>query len=584
MTDAFLRQGIYDRLEEIYGKQVADIWTDKFFLCIKNYVQDEKELASNPSLRLEKQHALLITYGDSLLDPPRAPLAVLQDFLNRWVGSAVSTIHLLPFYPSSSDDGFSVIDPYSVAPQVGTWKHIADLQASYNFMFDFVANHLSRSNIWIKECFAGNLEYEDFAIFLEGNEDLKKVFRPRNLPLLTPVDTYKGKRYVWTTFSEDQIDINYHNPAVLYRMVDVLLTYLQQRGASIIRLDAVAFLWKEIGTACIHHKKTHAIVRFFSWLTNTLTEQGFLITETNVPHTENVSYFGNGRDEATMVYNFSLPPLVLHTFLSQDASVLSSWAKTLTVPSSSVSFFNFLASHDGIGLMPVKNLLSDIEIETMCAHTLRQGGFVSQKSNVDGTESPYELNINYLSALSGFSEQESPAIMVKRFKAATAILIFLKGIPGIYINSLVGSLNWFGDPELARYPRRINREKLLFRTLLKELDDPCSLRSAVLGFHVELLSIRKRELAFSPSADQRIITFSNPACFAFLREACKGSVKILVLINVSSCRQELVIEELTSELGNPFSLCDWTDLLGSPTKELLLDPYQVVLLKNNKGS
>jgi sucrose phosphorylase len=583
MTDDSLKKGIHSSLEEIYGKQVAEAWTDRFFLCVKKYLPDGNSFANYSASRLDKHSSLLITYGDSIQSPGRAPLAVLQEFLERWVGDAISTIHLLPFYPSSSDDGFSVIDPYAVSLELGTWKDIAGFEASYKLMFDFVANHLSRSNIWIRECFAGNPEYGDFAIFLEGTEDLKQVFRPRNLPLMTQIDTDKGKRYVWTTFSEDQVDVNYHNPEVLYCMVDVLLAYLLQRDASIIRLDAVAYLWKEIGTNCIHHEKTHAIIRFFSYLTKNLTGQGFLITETNVPHVENVSYFGNGSDEATMVYNFSLPPFVFHTFLAQDASALSTWAKTLALPSSSVAFFNFLASHDGIGLMPVKKLLSDESIEKMCLHTIRQGGFVSRRSNEDGTESPYELNINYLSALSGFTEIESRATLVSRFKAATAIMIFLKGIPGIYINSLIGSLNWFGDPDLSQYPRRINREKVSLKTLSKELDDPSSLRSAILGFHVDLLRIRKREPVFSPSSDQKILVLPNSACFAFLRGSCDDSDRILVLINVSTRLQRLSIDAIYRELGCPFPLEACIDLLGKPitmaAKELVLGPYQVQLLK-----
>ena len=583
MIDAFLRNGIRLGLEEIYGRQVAEAWTDRFFQCVKKYLPEVFAVAAPSTLRLEKHHALLITYGDSIQDTSRIPLAVLHAFLDKWVGDAVSTLHLLPFYPWSSDDGFSVIDPLRVDPGLGTWEHITDLQASYELMFDFVANHLSRSNPWIRECFAGNPAYRDFAIFLGGKEDLTQVFRPRNLPLMTQVDTDKGKRYVWTTFSEDQVDVNYHNPEVLYHMVDVLLAYLLQRGASILRLDAVAYLWKDIGTSCIHHEKTHAIVRFFSWLTKNLTGQSFLMTETNVPHGENISYFGDGGNEATLVYNFSLPPLVFHTFLSQDASALRSWAKTLVLPSSSVAFFNFLASHDGIGLMPVKGLLSEEAIEGMCLHTLRQGGFVSRRSRGDGTESPYELNINYFSALSGVTGDESRAMLVSRFRAATAIMVFLKGIPGIYIHSLVGSLNWYGDPELEKHPRRINREKLDFATLSKELEDPTSLRSAVLGFHLELLRIRKNEPAFLATSGQRILNLANPACFAWLRGSADVPGSILVLVNVSPDSQRLPIAALQRELGNSLSLDACIDLFRYPliltATDLVLGPYQVQALK-----
>jgi len=600
MREEDLCRYVYRSLREIYGSEEADLYLDAFSSLLLKYRDLLGAREEHLGSRLDQHTSVLITYADSVTDANHTPtLSVLYDFLQSHVGSGISTIHLLPFYPSSSDDGFSVVDPVAVDPAFGTWEDVKRLEEEYHLMFDFVVNHLSRSNAWIKGSLENEIEYKGFVIEMDGREDLRYVFRPRVLPLLTTI----GDKLVWTTFSSDQVDLNYHNPKVLLYMTDVLLSYVL-KGASIVRLDAVAFLWKEFGTSCIHHPKTHAIVRFFAWALSALSPDSFLVTETNVPHRENISYFGSGSDEATMVYNFPLPPLVYHTFLSQDATALSLWAKTLFLPSDEVTFFNFLASHDGIGLMPVKDILSKSEIERMADHALEEGGFVSRKSEPDGSTSAYELNINYFSALSHIVKDEGDDLGVCRFIAASAIMIFFKGIPGIYIHSLIGSRNWFGDATLKDHPRRINREKVDIKQLEKQLSDPASLRSSVLARMLALLEIRKREAVFSPLAEQRVVDTDNPGCFAFLRSFIreekaeykkeekgpekqpekqtnkkeKATEEVLVVINISAQVQE-------------FSSAWWTSLVGTACVDLqskctlhaiealTLEPYQVVVLK-----
>ena len=588
MREEELSRHVYRSLREIYGSEDAELYLDAFSSLLLKYRALIAEKTTQEGNRLDQHSSVLITYADSITDTDgNSTLSVLHDFLQTHIGDTISTIHLLPFYPSSSDDGFSVVDPCTVNPAFGTWDDIKALQQEYLLMFDFVVNHLSRSNAWIKGSLEDETEYKGFVIEMDGDEDLRYVFRPRALPLLTTI----GDKLVWTTFSSDQIDLNYHNPKVLLYMTEVLLSYVH-KGASIVRLDAVAFLWKEFGTSCLHHPKTHAIVRFFAWALSVLAPDSFLVTETNVPHRENISYFGSGYDEATMVYNFPLPPLVYHTFLSQDATALSAWAKTLFLPSDEVTFFNFLASHDGIGLMPVKDLLNKDEIERMAKHTLEEGGFVSRKSESDGSTSAYELNINYFSALSHIVEDESEDLAVRRFVAASAIMIFFKGIPGIYIHSLIGSRNWFGDATLKEHPRRINREKIAIELLEEQLTDPASLRSSVLKRMLSLLEIRKSEAAFSPLADQRVVDTDRPGCFAFLRSISREekdgytneeqkkdtTEELLVVINISARAQKFSPTWLVSHIGEgPVDL-----ISNSKIKDLeilILEPYQVVVLK-----
>ncbi|MBL7006537.1 MAG: hypothetical protein ISR78_05620 [Spirochaetia bacterium] len=322
-------------------------------------------------------------------------------------------------------------------------------------------------------------------------------------------------------------------------MAEILLTYIA-RGASLIRLDAVAFIWKELGTSCIHHEKTHAIIRFMRWLIDRLAPGTGLITETNVPHAENISYFGNGKNEASLVYNFPLPPLVFHTFLTQNTEKLLKWAASLEFPSDSVTYFNFLASHDGIGLVPAKGILERDEIQAMADHVLKQGGFVSFRSEPDGSKSPYELNCSYLSVLSGLDDEEPDALRVARFIAAQAIMLSLRGVPGIYIHSLLGSENWLAYAALETHPRRINREKLPIALLEQELANPESIRSWIFSAYLRLLNVHRREPAFKATCPQVVLSSGNSQVFALLR-TCSGADtgSLLVLINVSTRVQKV---------------------------------------------
>ncbi len=569
-------------LTELYGCSVAEQYKKAFCSTLEKYSRNFDEHPKMDIPVLDQHSSILITYADSLLPDEKKPtLPILQAFLDEYIGSAISTVHILPFYPSSSDDGFSVIDPVVVDPGFGDWTDIHALQTTYRLMLDFVMNHLSQKNTWIQASLKGENPYQDFAMEMQGNEDTTAVFRPRTSPLFTRI----GNKLVWTTFSSDQIDVNYQNPQALLTMTEVFLQYLLH-GASIIRLDAVAFLWKELGTRCIHHPKTHTIVQFYSELITELSPSSLLLTETNVPHAENISYFGNGYNEATMVYNFSLPPLVLHTFLSQDAKALSSWAKMLVFPSSNTAFFNFLASHDGIGLMPVKNLLTKEEIESMAEHTQKQGGFISKKSEGDGTTSPYELNINYFSALSHIVEGETEDLAIKRFIAAYAIMIFFKGIPGIYIHSLIGSRNWDEAPALSTHPRSINREKISFSTLRTYLSNPASRQARILAHLLSLLEIRKTESALSAQADQTVLDVGNNGCFAFQRSSIPENQKLkeelAIVVNITADVQEITCPQLdgSSDTGL-FDLIQRSSV--DDASSIRLAAHQVMVLKRRSG-
>jgi len=556
-------------LEMLYGNTIASgLANDVQALVARHFDVTSPPAGDRP---LTERDALLITYADQVSEPDVAPLQTLAAFSRHHLADVISGVHILPFYPWTSDDGFSVKNYFAVAPEYGTWTDIAGFRPQFDLMFDAVFNHMSAQGDWFQRFCRDEPEFCDFFVTVPGNPDLSQVVRPRALPLLTEFLTAHGPEKVWTTFSADQVDVNVKNPRVLVALLEALLFYVAN-GARFIRLDAIAYLWKEIGTTCIHLPQTHAVVQLMRAVLDEVAPQVQLITETNVPHADNISYFGDGTNEAQLVYNFALPPLVLHALLRGDATYLTRWAATLRAPSDRTTFFNFLASHDGIGLNPACGILPVTEIDFLVERCLAHRGFINYKHNADGSKSPYEMNIVYFDAVNDPAAGEALETQVNRFTVAQAIMLALAGMPGIYFHSLFGSRNDRDAALKSGINRRINRQKLALEDLNAELRDPGSLRALVFNGFRRLLQARCQHPAFDPHAGQKILK-ADPRLFAVLRTSATAKDWVLCLHNVSD-------QVVTIELAMGASL---TELLsqehcgasGDANVRIVLPPYGI---------
>lgn len=565
-------------LDFIYGADQGAAMYPRLIALMNAF--NQRYTPADPPGFITERDIVLITYGDSIQQAGQAPLAALDAFLTSHMQDMINTVHILPFFPYSSDDGFSVIDYREVNPALGGWQDIELLGGHFKLMFDAVVNHMSAQSAWFRAFLKDEEAYREFFVTADPQHDLSLVTRPRLHPLLTAFETPHGVKHVWTTFSADQVDLNFANPHVLLEVIDVLLLYIE-RGADVIRLDAIAFLWKEIGTTCLHLPKTHAVVQLLRALVDQVAPQVLLITETNVPHAENLSYFGDGMNEAHLVYQFALPPLVAHTLLSGSARKLSEWAMELRTPSKETAFFNFTASHDGIGVRPVTGILSDDELGALLERTVRSGGRVSYKANPDGSQSPYELNIVYYSLLNPPYSNEPQALQVQRFLCSQAIMLALAGMPAIYIHSLVGSQNDLRGLETLGHNRAINREKLSRDALERDLANPASVRHQVFNGYKHLLRQRIAERAFNPNAAQTVLDLPD-AVFGVLRLHAGGSA-IIALHNVTAQPQSVSLD--LAALGFAGST-RWQDVLTDQRIEAAqgmlrveLQPHKIAWLR-----
>jgi len=560
-------------ITNIYGEELSGSLTGRLNLLLDNY---RSRLPKTSAQGLSEHDSILITYPDQIQESDRPPLQSLADFCKNHIEDVISTIHILPFYPWSSDDGFSVVDYRAVDPRYGSWEVIRELRKHFNLMFDAVINHISIQSEWFQGFLNGDEAYLEYFISIEGNPDLSLVVRPRALPLLTTFETKRGDQKVWTTFSADQADLNYQNPEVLFEIIDILLFYVSQ-GARFIRLDAIAYLWKELGTPCIHLPQTHSVIQLFRAVLDEVAPHVLLITETNVPHAENISYFGDGSDEAQLVYNFSLPPLVLHAFQTGSAETLTRWAKSLRLPSNRVTFFNFLASHDGIGLNPLRGVLSDREIEEVANRVSAHGGLVSFKSEPDGSKLPYELNINYFDALNDPAGADPLEIQVGRFITAHAILLAMIGLPGIYFHSLVGSRGWPEGVQETGRNRTINRRKFKRVDLETRLLDAGSRESEVFNRLKHLLRVRSSHTAFHPHGNQQVLDLPL-GIFGLLRSSPGNEDSVICLHNVSGHLHEIDLKNINEHLsGNPSDII--SGKMFGLDQPLVLQPYQTLWIK-----
>jgi len=493
-----LHQKMLEHLEFLYPGRGSEVG-ERLLALLARY----PNLAAQPQPIWSEKDAILITYPDQITQAGEAPLQTLHRFLQAHLQGVFSGVHILPFYPYTSDDGFSVVDFKQVKPEWGTWAHIQAIAQDFRLMADLVCNHVSASSPWFQAFLQDDPRYKNYFIAVEPGTDLSKVFRPRALPLLTPFQSKSGEKLVWTTFSTDQVDLNFAHPEVLLEVLDALLFYVQQ-GAGLIRLDAVGFIWKEPGTTCLHLEGAHRIVKLMRLVLDATAPQVVLITETNVPHQDNISYFGNGHDEAQMVYQFPLPPLVLHTFRTGDASKLAAWAAGLEPPSERTTFFNFLASHDGLGVVPANGILEPEEIAALVQQTLDHGGRVNYKDTPEGPV-PYELCLTLFDALNHPHSDEDEDLKMARFMAAKAVLLSLQGVPGVYIHSLFGSPSDHAGLAESGINRRLNRHKFTGPELDGLLSNPHSRAHQVLARFTHLLKVRASHPAFHPNAPQTIM-------------------------------------------------------------------------------
>ncbi|MBD1572514.1 sugar phosphorylase [Vibrio sp. S17_S38] len=519
---------------------------------------------------------IMITYGDSVQDDNEVPLQTLHRFMHQYCKPYINSVHILPFFPYSSDDGFSVIDYSSVNESLGSWQDIEAIASEFDLMSDLVINHCSARSAWFDNFTKAEGVGSDYFYTALPGQDTSQVVRPRTSDLLKEVVTPQGTKYVWCTFSHDQVDFDFRNPNVLKAFVEIIRQYLDH-GIKTFRLDAVAFLWKQVGTSCINLEQTHEVIRLLRTLIEQARSDAIIITETNIPNHENLTYFGNG-NEAHAIYNFSLPPLLINTLITGSCEHLKRWMMGMPPAQQDTTYFNFIASHDGIGLRPAEGLLNNKEIGNLVNTMQLFGGRVSWRSSDNGEQKPYEINIALFDALQG-TDQGPDKYGVDRFICAHAIMLGMEGIPGIYIHSLLATSNDYEKVENTNQNRSINRHRWSYSALVEALEQEHTQHHQVLNKMLSLIGIRTKQVAFDPNATQFTLHLGE-ALFGYWRQSMDRRQSVFCVSNISLETQIINLADM-----NLIQTDTWKDLIGGALVEtsvsnIELQPYQTVWISN----
>lgn len=560
---------IFNHLNIIYPKSNNTHLTNKIFSIFFEKKSPKQYVIQN---RWDESDVALITYLDTFYNNDEKNIQTLEQVLNTYLQDNVSIIHLLPFFPYSSDDGFAVIDYLKIKKGLASWSDIKKLSLKYKIMADLVINHCSSQSEWFQQFLNNQLPGKNYFLDYKDKFDTSKIVRPRSHDLLQIFKTKKSEKFVWCTFSRDQVDLNFKNKDVLIEFLKIIKFYLDQ-GISILRLDAVAFLWKKLGTNCINLNETHEVIKLFRLLLDASSQKTFLITETNLPNKENLDYFGNG-NEAQLIYNFSLPPLILYSMLYGNSTILRKWLMSMPPPMEGTTYFNFIASHDGIGIRPAEGLISEKNIKAILRRMKEFGGEVSYRK-VENKNKPYEINIALIDALKGTIDNLDN-FQIERFICAHAIMLSLEGIPAIYVHSFFGTENDYSGMQSTKQKRSINRKRYDLKDLRNKMNKK-TINSTVLKQLNSLISIRKKQPAFHPNATQFTLNLGEKI-FALWRQCQNRKQSIFVLCNITSQKQPVDLNEINLIFNK-----NWIDLISNKkieSKKIFLKPYQTMWISN----
>ncbi len=555
--------------KSIKSKKELKIYADEIFQVINKYNKLGKK---GKKLNVSEKTSALICYGDSLLNGNKEKtIRIFRKFYKKNLDKFFEIIHFLPFYPSSSDSGFAVKDHYQVDKKLGDWSDIYKQSKTTNIMADIVINHASSKGLWFKNFLSNKSPGKEYFLTVNKKFDISKVIRPRENILLKKINIFKKNNFIWRTFSDDQIDLNFKNPKVLIRFIKIMINLLNH-GVTIFRLDAIAYLWKKSGSKCVNLKETHEIIKLLRIVCNSLKTKPIIVTETNLPEKENLSYFGRKNNETNWIYNFSLPPLLVHSFLFEDSTYLNRWSKNLPNTKIGNNYLNFIASHDGIGMRPVEGYLNKEKLLKFLKRLKKNGGQMSYRKVQGSSKKVYEANITLFNAFQKTDNDKKGRFFLERYISAHAIMIAFEGIPAIYFNSIFGTSNDEYKYIISGNKRDLNRYKWNKKRLDNLLKNKSSKQSIFYEKIINLLTIKKKNKAFHPNAKRENLNMGKKI-FCFKRISLDKRQSIYNITNLSSKHQKL-------KFNNKFS--KYKNLLNKNriTPKTKLKPFETLWLSN----
>lgn len=467
-----------------------------------------------------RQGTVLITYADSMGKDIRELHAVLKEHFSKAIGG----VHLLPFFPSSADRGFAPMDYRAVDPAFGTWNDVEALSKDFALTADFMINHLSAHSPEYQDFLARKDEspYRDLFIrykdFWPGGkasrEDLDRVYKRKERDPYVVAEFADGTREkVWCTFDPEQIDLNCFSESGK-RFIRENLVFLAEHGVSNVRLDAFAYAVKRAGGSCFFEEP--GVWELLEECQKILRPYGAdILPEIHEHYTIQMKI----ADRELPVYDFALPMLLLNAIYFGNAQYLKHWLDICPR-----NQYTTLDTHDGIGVVDVKDLMPDEEIERTRDHLYDFGANVKRSYNTAAYNNldVYQVNCTYYSALGNDDD---------KYLLARAVQMFAPGVPMVYYVGLLAGKNDIELLEQTKVGRNINRHYYTKDEIDREVERP------VVRKLIRLMEMRNEFPAFSgafeqipePEDDKLHLHWKNGAYTASLRaDFLNGTFKILL--------------------------------------------------------
>ena len=565
-------------LETIYKDHTTEelnLICNQLLQILDNFSEKSRYEEISEDKKWDESFAVLITYADGVYKKGETTLVTLRELLSKYFGSLSKVVHILPFLKSTSDGGFAVSSHKSLEEKFGSWEDLKSISNKHYLMADLVLNHVSSSHPWVQQ-FIKCQEPGLSNVFSPSQDlDWKNVIRPRSSSLFSQINTEDGQKQVWTTFGPDQIDLNWLNPKMTIEFLNLIITYLSN-GIKWLRLDAVGFIWKEPGTTCLHLPKAHSIVKILRILLNDLLKDGVLITETNVPQKENLSYL-LPEDEADMAYNFPLPPLLLEAIISSRADILNSWICDWPELPKTTTLFNFTASHDGVGLRALEGLMNEQRIKDLLINCEKRGGLVSHRRLSNGEDKPYELNISWWSAMED-PGRDSNRFQYERFLLTQLLVMSLKGVPAFYLPALLASENDIKSFSMTGQRRDLNREKFKSEKLAAVFNNPESNANKNLKYLRNAMDVRSNLPQFHPQSKMECLSKSRADIVVIKRGIGSNAVFTIHNMTENKINYRFIDYEFTKLFNNDLKMQDYLTSNKYNSNNIELDPFQVIWL------
>ncbi len=496
----------------------------------------------------------------------------------------VRCLHLMPLLDSpavNNDGGYAVSDFTKVKESLGTMEDLKDLaeechRRTISVCLDFVMNHTSEEHEWARRARAGEKEYQDRYFFFDNYEIPAQYEKtcPQVFPTTAPGNftwLEDAKKYVMTTFYPYQWDLNYRNPVVFNTMVDYLLN-LANHGIDVIRVDAVPYIWKELGTSCRNLPQVHTLVRMIRMICEIVCPAVLLLGEVVMEPAKVVPYFGTvEKPECHMLYNVTTMASIWHTVATGKVSLLKHQMDVINGLPREYVFLNYLRCHDDIGWgleydwlrkenmeeVPHKRFLSDYFTGKWPGSMARGELYNDDPSSGDARLCGTTASLCGLEGALETGNQEAEEKAVACDQMLHAFMMTLSGIPMLYSGDEIGQLNDYSyrnDPAKAADSRYVHRGKFHWEMAAKRTEKGTVQQRLFSGIR-RLEEIRKKLPVFLNAAAVRTADTGDPAVLCLIREL--DGEKLAAIFNFSG-------EEKTAYINEPGT---YRDLLSEEDLE-----------------